>query len=318
MKTKGGKLSFFLLTLVLLMYISSCVSVKKNQSNRTQSNRQGSLLEEPLDEIPINEYEIEGLTITSTKQLDMDNLSIYNNHYFIEFENGTEKTDGMPLKNRLYVDMHYPQVYGIGNDEKEVKINSTLKMALFQIISDDYSKILRIYKSIMRWPKDKNEYEFMSAMGEYRILDFTDSLISLHIKNELSYGTGRTWWSDYNLTIDLHTGEIMKLLDIIHTDTILFEVESGKYEIFSGSTNEINNALRDTKVAFDKEISAALKKSIEECTMGNTLYKGPLNSSNFGIDKEFIYVRLSFEPALYGYLILKIPLVELGTDFQMS
>lgn len=261
-----------------------------------------------------SESELKELKVTSEEAFKEDGLIVYDYHHSIQFNGDNYKKDNYTIRNFLEVDVHYPQVVGLKDKGVETNLNKKLKMLSLNIISADYEEILIKYKSIIDWNINKSSESMLAVNGKYKILSMDNKQISVHVYTDWYEGVN-IFYDEYVMTIDINSGNIKKLNDIVDMEHIELAIKNYKYQILSGETSELANFMRDQKDEFNKEILAAYQKSKKRYANKDWVYGvdlGVTNINNFGMDKDYLYINLLFDDALDGFLILKIPIGELN------
>ena len=162
----------------------------------------------------------------------------------------------------------------------------------------------------------KIRISILAVNGKYKVLSMDNKKISVHVYTDLYEGVN-IFNDEYVMTIDINTGDIKKLNDIVDMKYIELAIKNYKYQILSGETSELDNFKRDQKDEFNKKILAAYQESKTRYANKEWIYGEDLavtNINNFGIDKDYLYINLLYDDALYGFLILKIPISELNLN----
>jgi len=243
-------------------------------------------------------YPINGIQVTSEFEFALNDVSIYKNRLLAQvWESGSENW-GL---NVLNVSMYYPQVFfdDINYDSSiEAKINELLESVFFS----EYSWLLEAYALARDFEAGIVEHgTFFVRWSNYEILAMTDKLVSIYFIDELLRGAGRLQTWDHHITVDLTTGRLKDLFDIVYAESILASFEEGRYTVFTG--------LDQRNLELDKYLAERYREIIEENLYSSDTHNSPhADVRNFGIDEDYIYV---FIPTLsthgwYGRLILQI------------
>ena len=295
----------YICLMILILNLVISASCGKQESLQGGDNEKLELM---TKDIIFDESKIQNLEISMNKEREKGIIDVYRSRYFIDFEKGEKRINDIPFKNGLYVDLYYPQISGLKNAENETKINNIFKMIHFESFFENSDEVLEEYYSIMK-RTEESEYKFLYLSGAYIILSIDDDLISVTFSNEISYGTGRIWSSECNITVDIQNGEILELKNAVNTNTIKEAIGRGNYEIYFGSTSEILNGVNLHDNILNDEFSRLFSNSMELEMFLNKEFM----TSSFGIDEEFIYVSFECEYAMNGYLSLKIPILDVET-----
>ncbi|MDW2796688.1 hypothetical protein RZO55_03730 [Clostridium boliviensis] len=305
------KFVIILLMLLLLLYRTNSYNNSNNIKESTSLNKQNKnkYISKELN----GECELEELKVTSEEAFRKDGLIVYDYHHSIQFNGDNYKKNNYTIRNFLDVDVHYPQVTGLTDKEVETNLNKKLKMLSLNIISADYEEISLKYKSLIDWNINKSNESMLAVNGKYKILSMDNKQISVRVYTDYYEGVN-IFNDEYVMTIDINTGNIKKLKDIVDMEYIELAIKNYKYQILSGQTSELDNFMKEQKDEFNKEILAAYKESKKRYANKEWIYgvdRGVANINNFGIDKEYLYINLMYEDALDGFLIIKMPISEL-------
>ena len=241
----------------------------------------------------------------SKLDLEKGEISIFRNNHFVRVRNKMEawQDDVLTYLHFLAADVYYPQIFF--KDERrgepeETLINNILQMTMFRFNFDRHDEILDTYKEILRW-EDESYWAWMNIEVDYDILKIADELISFYIMWTSQHAAGRLQAWDHHITIDLMTGRLKDLFDIVYAESILAAFEEGRYTVFTGSDRR--------SFELDDYLSERYREIIEENLPSNGTHNTPhADVRNFGIDEDYIYV---FVPTWsthgwHGRLILQI------------
>lgn len=311
-KIVSFKFGIMLLMVLLLLYRTYSYYNSNAIKESTSLDRQNGYIY--ISKELNNESDLKELKITSEETFIEDGLIVYDYHHSIQFNGDNDKKNNYTIRNFLDVDVHYPQVVGLKDKSIETNLNKKLKMLSLNIISADYEDILLKYKSIIDWKINKNNESILAVNGKYKILSMDNKQISVHVYTDFYEGVN-IFYDEYVMTIDINSGNIKKLNDIVDMDHIERAIKNTRYQIISGETSELANFMSDERDEFNKKILAVYQESKKRYADKEWEYGvdlGVTNINNFGIDKDYLYINLLYDDALNGFLILKIPISELN------
>lgn len=311
-------LIFIIIVLMILLFFISHYKINNYDDNYvieepSDINNQNEFTNKKIDKELYSESELKELKVTSKEEFKKNGLIVYDYHHSIQFNGDNYKKNNYTIRNFLDVNVHYPQVFGLEDKKVESNLNNILKMISLNIISNDYTEILLKYKSIIDWNINKDNDSMLAVNGKYKILSMDNNQISIHVYTDW-YGGVNIFYDEYVMTIDINSGNIMKLSDVVDTDYIELAIKNGEYQILSGETSELTNFIRNHKNEFNKEILNVYEESKKKYDNKEWKYGvdlGATNINNFGIDKDYLYINFTYDDALDGFLILKIPIGEL-------
>lgn len=305
---------------IYVLIITTTMTLTSINSERYNENQKSINYPPTVKHISVNtnnETEsdsIELKQVTSEEAFREDGLIVYDYHHSIQFNGDNYQKSNYIIRNFLDVDVHYPQVVGLKDKSIETKLNKKLKMLSLNIISADYEDILLKYKSIIDWNINKNSESMLAVNGKYKILSMDNKQISVHVYTDFYEGVN-IFYDEYVMTIDINSGNIKKLNDIVDMEHIERAIKNSRYQIISGETSELANFMSDERDEFNKKILAVYQESKKRYADKEWEYGvdlGVTNINNFGIDKDYLYINLLYDDALNGFLILKIPISELN------
>lgn len=305
---------------IYVLIITTTMTLTSINSERYNENQKSINYPPTVKHISVNtnnETEsdsIELKQVTSEEAFREDGLIVYDYHHSIQFNGDNYQKSNYIIRNFLDVDVHYPQVVGLKDKCIETKLNKKLRMLSLNIISADYEDILLKYKSIIDWNINKNSESMLAVNGKYKILSMDNKQISVHVYTDFYEGVN-IFYDEYVMTIDINSGNIKKLNDIVDMEHIERAIKNSRYQIISGETSELANFMSDERDEFNKKILAVYQESKKRYADKEWEYGvdlGVTNINNFGIDKDYLYINLLYDDALNGFLILKIPISELN------
>ena len=252
---------------------------------------------------PVSESDIDGLTISITEEKQLGDFTIQSMNYFLDF-GPVESSKG--IRYLLGVDVNYPQIKtdGLIDEMVENDINSLLKMIPFEVLLENsYEEVLQHFYSLMNF---EGTPAITAIWSNYEIKFLDTQLLSLSYDGSAFFGRIVRGY-EFMLTIDLKSGNILFLENIIDINTIIPLIEKGEYEVVAG---DYMPGFGSGKEPFRRtEFVEAFTKAMQRATKNDKYV--PYNSNNFCVDNTHLYIYFYYSDSLHDYMILKLNLDDL-------
>ena len=248
-----------------------------------------------------------------------------NSSYVIKPTQFTLKMDGSPSELPWFdVDLSYPQLVLMNDKAMQQKINVMLFDAAVQMLHDGStaSDLNGIAAAMIAEETDRIEGLCSADVG-YEVLYFDAETLSLCFKGSVASGGVRVISDEYYVTIDLTSGDYIRLTERYTAQAVHQAISNGHYEVIEGDYLPggwgDHFAMREEFAkAFETGLQYADAWRLERAPFSFGKYEVEYSGMDsespeyFGMDSENIYVRFGFYDSLNGYCVLKIPKIELS------
>lgn len=182
----------------------------------------------------------------------------------------------------------YPEIVGLGDETICRKINHLLYSCALNYYqkTDHYMALLPVVQGNL----DVNvSYEILSQCENFLSLKYEECISYYRVNKSVRF-----------LTIDLKTGELMSILDVVDLPSIQTDINNGDYTILNGTYSpEGWNGYEE----YIREDFIDVMQKIYNCQDGTD--KNFYNEdNNFGLDESGLYLCFNYSDSLNGYVIL--------------
>ena len=270
-----------------------------------------------------------GAAVTVEDSTSLGDLTLDRTRYTLY-----EGTDGIPAV--IDLDLQYPQISGLVDEDVETAINLTFLNIVFQVFGDNMT--LSTMEGAFLEAQENADQRPCSTdlVGEmdYQIVGYFPPYLSVHFTG-YSVVT-RANDVEYFVTINTETAAFLSLTSAVDMDDLKTAILRGNYEVLSGRYAPGGWDGPEMAEPFWKSFENYLERDRHskcsnpggngQSTSSLTVQGKPctynefdsLSSENFAFDEDGIYIQFSFSDSLMGYVALKIPRSQLTERSHLS